>query len=662
MRYRGQIMLAGAVCLSGFAATASAQKALETITVDAAKCTMATLGAPIDPKQIGLPVSAVQIDTVTWHEAAGNSPAVCAVEGQLMPVDKSDTAFPIKFAVGMPANWNQRSIQQGGGGMNGSVTVRVGPAPARGGGFPGGPPGAGPGGPGAGPGAPGARAGGAPPGAGPGGPGARVGGAPPGAAPGGPGARAGGAPPGAGPGGPGARAGGPPAGAGPGGPGGAPGGPPPSDLARGFALYGSDSGHGNDAKWHLNDEAIRNFGFEQLKKTNDVAQILIKRLYGKAPEYRYFLGNSQGGREALTVAQRFPADYDGVAATVPVVQLNGLMAAPVEIRRQEISLENHVPTTKGRAVAAEFMRQCDGLDGLNDGLINHYMQCRAIFNVNDKEGPKDPWAAKRCPGNTDPDPADRSEKACLTDGQIETLHFIFSPQPYPSTHANGVKAFGMWAPSTEVAGGGMGGNSLLTDGRSRGQEGAAADARMFNALGSTGVTGFVLRDLDANPLTYEKTADIEKRARQISEWVDSTDPDLGDFNKSGGKMIVAIGVNDTLASPGAQLDYYAAVTKKMGRQLDDFARLYVLPQRGHGLSGNYYTVTGDGRTVAGSPLPSSWDRFALLQKWVEEGQAPAKTQTVTGQGGSSGVMCSYPQYARYKSGAPDQAASWSCQD
>ncbi len=643
MRYRQQMALAAAVCLSGFTAMASAQQALETIKVGADKCTAAILGAPIDPKLIGEPVSAVQIDKVEWYAEADRSPAMCVVEGQLMPVDKSDTAFPIKFAVGLPANWNQRSIQQGGGGMNGSAP-RFGPAPARGGagGFPGGAPGAGPGGPGA----PGARAG-----AGPGGPGA----------PGAPGARAGAGP--GGPGAPGARAGGAPGGLGAGGPGGAPGGgAPPSDLARGFAVYGSDSGHGNDGKWALNDEAIRNFGYAQLKKTNDVAQILIKRLYGAAPKYRYFVGNSQGGREGLTVAQRYPADYDGVAATVPVVQLNGLMAAPAEIRREEIALDRHVPTAKGRAIAAEFMRQCDALDGLNDGLINNYMQCRAIFNVKDKQGPKDPWAAKRCPGNKDPDPADKSEKACLTSGQIQTLEFIFSPQPYPSTHANGVKAFGMWPPSTEVAGGGMGGNSLLTDGRAKGQEGAAADARMFNALGVQGVTGFVLGDLDANPLTYEKTPAIEKRSRQISEWVDSTNPDLSAFQKRGGKMIVAIGSNDTLASPGAQLDYYAAVTKKMGKQLDGFARLYVLPQRGHGLSGNYYTVTGDGKTVAGSALPSSWDRMGLLQKWVEQGQAPGKTQTVTGQGGSSGLMCSYPQHAQYKSGAPDQAAAWTCQD
>jgi feruloyl esterase len=208
----------------------------------------------------------------------------------------------------------------------------------------------------------------------------------------------------------------------------------------------------------------------------------------------------------------------------------------------------------------------------------------------------------------------------------------------------------------------MGGNSLLTDTRSRGQEGAGADARMFNALGVQGVTGFVLGDLDANPLTYAKTPAIEKRSRQISEWVDSTDPDLSAFRKRGGKMIVAIGSNDTLASPGAQLDYYAAITKKMGKQLEGFARLYVLPQRGHGLSGNYYTTTGDGKTVAGSALPSSWDRVELLQKWVEQGQAPDKTQVVTGQGGSSGLMCSYPQHAQYKGGAPDQSAAWNCRE
>lgn len=585
------IAVAGAVLLAGFAVRASAQQTLEPIKVGEQQCTAAQLGTLIDPKQIGAPVSGVSIDKIDWYAGTDSSPGLCVVAGQILPVDKSPTAFPIKFAVGLPAEWNRRSIHQGGGGMNGTVP-RFGPAPQRGGfgGF-GGPPGGGP-------------------------------------------------------------------------PGGAGGGftPPPSETSRGFTVYGSDSGHGQDSSWALNDEAIRNFGYEQLKKTNDVAQILIKRMYGAAPRYRYFVGSSQGGREALTVAERYPNDYDGVAANVPVVSLNGLMGSPVAIRREEIPLVNHVPQAKGHAIAAEFMRQCDGLDGLEDGLINDYMDCRAIFNVHDNKGPKDPWAAKRCPENRDPDPADATEKACLTDGEIQTLEYIFSPRPYGSTMANGFNAFGMWLPSTEVAGGGIPGNSLLTDIRYQGQEGAPADARVFGALGTIGLTGFALHDVSANPLAYQVTPALQSRARQLSEWVDSSNPDLSAFQRHGGKLIVAIGTNDTLASPGAQLDYYAAVTQKMGRKLDGFARLYVLPQRGHGLSGNHYTVAGDGKTVAGDPLPSQFDRVALLQKWVEQGAAPDTTQVVTGRNGASGLMCSYPAHPQYIKGDPEQAAAWSCRD
>jgi feruloyl esterase len=420
-------------------------------------------------------------------------------------------------------------------------------------------------------------------------------------------------------------------------------------------VYGSDSGHGQDNKWSLNDEAIRNFGYAQLKKTHDVAEVLIKRMYGSEPRYRYFVGSSQGGREALTVAQRYPADYDGIAANVPVVELNGLMVGPVDIRRQENKQENWIPAAKSRAIATEFMRQCDGLDGLNDGLINDYMQCRAIFNVHDNKGPKDPWAAKRCPGDRDPDPTDRTEKACFTSGQVKTLEFIFSPQPYGSPRANGTKAFGMWPPTTDTG-------SLLSDTRFLGQEGAQPNARVYSSIGSLGVTGFLLGDPAANPLTFKMTPQLEKRAQQLSGWVDSTNPDLSAFERRGGKAIVAIGTNDTTASPGAQLDYYASVVKKMGDKLENFARLYVLPQRGHGLSGSYYNYAGDGKTVPTGALPSSFDRVTLLQKWVENGQAPSMTQLVTGQNGISGLMCSYPLHPQYNSGDPGQAVSWRCRE
>ena len=89
------------------------------------------------------------------------------------------------------------------------------------------------------------------------------------------------------------------------------------------------------ADWVLNDEAIKNLGYLQLKKTHDAAMVLIERLYGERPRYNYFSGTSQGGREALTVAQRYPADYDGIVANVPIVNFSSLMLAPELIRIQE---------------------------------------------------------------------------------------------------------------------------------------------------------------------------------------------------------------------------------------------------------------------------------------------------------------------------------------
>jgi feruloyl esterase len=112
-------------------------------------------------------------------------------------------------------------------------------------------------------------------------------------------------------------------------------------------------------------------------------------------------------------------------------------------------------------------------------------------------------------------------------------------------------------------------------------------------------------------------------------------------------MIVTIGTNDTLASPGAQLDYYEAVLDKMGRRtVDRFARLFVMPQAGHGLSGTSYNVAGTGKTITSAPIPNQYDRNALLFDWVERGTAPPMSVVVTA-GERSLPLCSYPSYPRY---------------
>ncbi len=536
-------------------------------------------GTSIPASDIGEPVGSVKLYTPRWIEATDASPAYGVVEGSVFPVDPN--GWPINFRVLLPASWSFRAIQSGGGGMNGSITVREGRNPM---------------------------------------------------------------------------------------------------LNRGFALYGSDSGHQSGmggrgsvlafgpagAKpddWAQNEEAIRNLGYMQMKKTHDAVMVIIERVYGERPRFNYYIGGSQGGREGLMVAQRYPADYDGIVSDVPIVSFSSLMLAPELIRIQEKPVANWVTPAKVNAIRAEFLRQCDKLDGLSDGIINNYMASRAIFNVTDGSGPDDPWAALRAPDNKDPDPEDKSVSARLTDGQIKTLEFVYSPYKFPAPLANGVKSFGMWLPTTDPESFGT-----ITPSRYKGQEGASDNAPVHSSLGVLGVTGFLMQNTSANPLDYTEGEAMNKRRKQISEWLDAANPDLNAFYKHGGKIIITVGTQDFIASSGAQLDYYQSLVNKMGwKKLDKFARLYVVPQGGHGLSGRSYKMNGDGETVEvrNIPAPNSNDKIDMIISWVEEGKAPSKTLSVGSDGrigvkpeGKGYLLCSYPNYPKYAGGPIDQISSY----
>lgn len=546
------------------------------------KADLVKAGTSVPASAIGEPVGSVQLYEPRWVEATENAPAYGVVEGSVFPVDPN--GWPINFRVLLPANWSQRAIHQGGGGMNGTITAREGRNPM---------------------------------------------------------------------------------------------------LAKGFVLYGSDSGHqagmgfpgaqqakplasgpASGDEWALNDEAIINIGYAQLKKTCDAAMVIMERVYGKRPVFNYYVGSSHGGREGLTVAQRYPKDYNGIISNVPIVNFSSLMLAPELIRIQEKPLKNWVTPAKVNAVRAEFLRQCDELDGLPDGIINNYMAARTIFNVNDGIGTNDPWAALRAPGNTDPNPEDKSESVKLTNEQIKTLEFVYSTYPFATPLANGTKGFGMWLPTIEPDGFGM-----IAGQRFNGQEGAPENARNHGSLGTLGVTGFLMQDLKANPLDYTEGGKWNKRREQISEWLDSTNPDLAEFYKNGGKIIMTIGCMDNIASPGAQLDYYQSLLDKMGREtIDKFARMYVVPQGGHGLAGRSYSKNGRGETVTvkNVPGPNGDDNLNLLMNWVENNQAPAKTLVVNPQGrisdkkeGAGYLLCSYPEYPKYTGGPADQVTSYS---
>jgi hypothetical protein len=603
---------------TGFSYAASSQLPANKI-ITKSDCTPEKLGASIPANLIGEPVSAVTLDKPVWTDASGNSEAFCAVTGSMTPIDTSPTARPIKFAVKLPASWNYRAVHQGGAGLNGSV-----PEFSRGG----------------------------------------VG---------------------------------------------------MGSSTTGFALYGSDSGHSStDSEWALNDEAIKNLGYMQLKKTHDAAMVLMERIYGQKPRYNYFVGQSQGGREGLTVAQRYPNDYDGISSSVPAIATSTLVMVPVLVRNQEKPLVNWVPETKSKAVAFQFIKKCDALDGLTDGIINNYVACREIFNVNDngKSGNINPWKDKQCANDVDPNPEDDSINACFTNKQMETLKFDFSNYRFATPLANKVASYGMMTPSIifgfaapnpsgtpsggpgsgsppggmpsrgmqsgapggnapsggappGMPGGGinMSGSNLFVSNRYKGQEGASAGAGTLGTSVMLGVTGFIMQDLSANPLDYVEGGKYNSRKAQISEWTDSTNPDLSSFYKHGGKLLVTIGTNDTAVYPGMQLDYYQSLVDKMGQTtLDKFARLYVIPQVGHSLTGTSFMVDGNGKETGSFEIPSNFDQFNLLQNWVEKDTAPGKSVVGTGRNDSSKSMpiCSYPAYPKYVSGDKDKASSYAC--
>jgi feruloyl esterase len=536
-------------------------------------------GTSIPVSAIGEPVGSVKLYDPRWVEATDATPAYAIVEGSIFPVDPN--GWPINFRVLLPASWSRRAMQAGGGGMNGSITVREGKNPM---------------------------------------------------------------------------------------------------INKGFVMYGSDSGHqggmggrgtvlasgpagAKPDDWALNEEAIRNLGYMQMKKTHDAAMVIIERIYGERPRFNYYIGGSQGGREGLMVAQRYAADYNGIISDVPIVSFSTLMLAPELIRIQEKPLANWVTPAKVNAIRAEFLRQCDKLDGLSDGIINNYMASRAIFDVTDGSGPSDPWAALREPNKKNALPEDNTISARLTNEQIKTLEFVYSPYKFPSPLANGVKSFGMWLPTTDPESFGT-----ITPIRYKGQEGAGENAPVHSSLGVLGVTGFLMQNLSANPLDYTEGTAMNERRKQISEWLDATNPDLSAFYKHGGKIILTVGTQDFIASSGAQLDYYQSLINKMGqKKLDKFARLYVVPQAGHGLSGKSYKMNGDGETVEvkNIPSPNSNDKMEMIISWVEEGRAPAKTLVINSEGrigvkpeGKGYILCSYPNYPRYIGGPQDQASSY----
>ena len=184
---------------------------------------------------------------------------------------------------------------------------------------------------------------------------------------------------------------------------------------------------------------------------------------------------------------------------------------------------------------------------------------------------------------------------------------------------------------------------------------------MHSHLGVLGVTGFLMKDIDRQSARL--------RRRRPAQCAPRGDLCLARLDQPRSVRVRQTRRQDDRRhrhQRHARVPGRAARLLPVGDRQDgprgrsiEFARFFVIPQTGHGLTGSSYTANGDGQTISATQIPSRFDRVAMLLDWVEKGTPPPRSATVTGSAGSL-PLCSYPTYPKYNSGARTEAASYAC--
>jgi feruloyl esterase len=404
-------------------------------------------------------------------------------------------------------------------------------------------------------------------------------------------------------------------------------------LKRGYITLGSDSGHKiGDDHWALNDEALANFGHQQLKKTHDVAVALARRRYGKPPTRFYFIGNSQGGHEALDVAARYPADYDGIVATHPAYNAPLLHLGSLHVVQAGAAGNGAgwLDPAKHALVKNLVMASCDSLDGLADQIISNLPACRAVMTMAKLR------ATLRCPQGKD------AGDACLSDAQLAAIAAITAPWR-PGVTIAGAREFGGW---------GMLEGADLPLGKSAipANPPALPNDSFYALIAATTVKYVVTKDPAFDILRFEPRR-YRERLQQVGTIMDVTDVDLAPFKARGGKIIMTHGTADQLIPSSNSVNYYHRQLTEFGQAgLDAFLRFYMIPGFAHG----------------GGTFAARYDGLAQLERWVEQGVAPQDFVAVDEAAAAHGrtrPMClygSYPKFSGAEGASQLAAANFRC--
>ena len=410
-----------------------------------------------------------------------------------------------------------------------------------------------------------------------------------------------------------------------------------ASLRRGFATAATDTGHeagGVDAKWALgHHEKVVDFGYRAIHETTETAKAVIAAFYGDPLKKSYFSSCSNGGREALMEAQRYPADYDGIVAGAPANYWTHLLVgAAWGLQAMMSDAASYIPAAKLPAIEAAALAQCDANDGVKDGVIDNPSQCHFDPSV------------LACKGT--------ESDSCLTEPQLATLKKIYSG-PLDS---KGRQVFPGYSPGGAPGGNGWGG--WIT--------GAGAGKSLQSGFGTNFFKYMVFENPDWDVKTFSVDHDMKVADDKTAQMLNATDANLKKFKDRGGKLIVYHGWSDAAIPPQNAIDYYKSVVAKMGaKQVDAFVRLYMVPGMQHCGGGPGPNSFGQTSEVDGD---AQHDVNRAVEQWVESGVAPKQIIATKYKGASaaSGVertrpLCPYPQVAQWNgSGSTDDAANFTC--
>jgi Tannase and feruloyl esterase len=408
-------------------------------------------------------------------------------------------------------------------------------------------------------------------------------------------------------------------------------------LRRDFATAGTNTGHsaeGTDASWALgHPEKVIDFGYRGIHEMTRVAKLAIAAFYGKAPRYSYFEGCSNGGRQALMEAQRFPDDYDGILAGAPANFWTHLLVKGLaDAQATTLDPASYIPSSKLPAIAHAVNAACDSQDGVADGILNDPRKCRF-----------DP-ATMLCKESD-------SEK-CLTAAQATALKKLYDGP----NDAQGRKIFPGYLPGGEE---GPEGWARWITGPAPGQSLIFAFTRGYFSDMVYDQAGWNYQDPNVDQSL--KAAD-EKTALILN----ATNANLAPFKAHGGKLIIYHGWNDPAISALNTVNYYEEVVSKLGaKQAEAFTRLYMVPGMQHCTSGpgpDSFGQLGSGGNDAQHNVELA------LEQWVEKGVAPNAiiATKYAAEGPTKEVkmtrpLCAFPQVAKYKgAGDTNDAKNFVC--